>query len=66
MKASDSSGVGASAEEADGGSRARRFENYEVTLDDARRPIEWTMGLTSSAVTSNVISAQEQSMLPIQ
>ena len=32
--------AGASAEEADGGSWVRRFENYEVDLDDNGRPIE--------------------------
>jgi len=28
------------AEEADGGSQVRRFENYEVALDDDGRPVE--------------------------
>jgi hypothetical protein len=30
----------ARAEETDGGSQVRRFENYEVILDDNGRPIE--------------------------
>ena len=41
-----------SAEEADGGSQVRRFENYEVTLDDDGKPIELgrgAMGVTYKA-----------------
>jgi Protein kinase domain len=40
------------AEEADGGSQVRRFENYEVTLDDDGKPIELgrgAMGVTYKA-----------------
>ncbi|MBV8277875.1 MAG: protein kinase [Verrucomicrobia bacterium] len=43
----------ASAEEADVGSRVRRFENYEVILDDDGRPIELgrgAMGVTYKAL----------------
>jgi tRNA A-37 threonylcarbamoyl transferase component Bud32/predicted ATPase len=43
----------ASAEEADVGSRVRRFENYEVTLDGDGRPIELgrgAMGITYKAL----------------
>lgn len=43
----------ASAEEADAGSRVRRFENYEVILDDDGRPIELgrgAMGVTYKAL----------------
>ena len=36
--------AGASAEEADGGSQARRFDQYEVMLDEAGRPIELGRG----------------------
>src|SRR5215469_15030677 len=42
----------ASAEEADGGSQARRFDQYEVMLDEAGRPIELgrgAMGVTYKA-----------------
>ena len=42
----------ASAEEADGGSQARRFDQYEVMLDEAGRPIELgrgAMGITYKA-----------------
>ena len=44
--------AGASAEEADGGSQARRFDQYEVMLDEAGRPIELgrgAMGITYKA-----------------
>jgi len=48
------SGLGAaSAEEADGGSQARRFEHYEVMLDETGRPIELgrgAMGVTYKAL----------------
>ena len=40
------------AEEADGGSQARRFDQYEVMLDEAGRPIELgrgAMGITYKA-----------------
>jgi serine/threonine protein kinase len=43
----------ASTEEADGGSQVRRFENYEVMLDDDGRPIELgrgAMGVTYKAL----------------
>ena len=43
----------ASAEEADGGSQVRRFEHYEVMLDDDGRPIELgrgAMGVTYKAL----------------
>jgi len=43
----------ASAEEADGGSQARRFDQYEVMLDEAGRPIELgrgAMGVTYKAL----------------
>ena len=47
------SGVAAaSADEADGGSQARRFDQYEVMLDEAGRPIELgrgAMGITYKA-----------------
>jgi len=42
----------ASAEEANGGSQARRFDQYEVMLDEAGRPIELgrgAMGITYKA-----------------
>ena len=42
----------AGAEEADGGSQARRFDQYEVMLDEAGRPIELgrgAMGITYKA-----------------
>ena len=42
----------ASAAEADGGSQARRFDQYEVMLDEAGRPIELgrgAMGITYKA-----------------
>ena len=42
----------ASPEEADGGSQARRFDQYEVILDEAGRPIELgrgAMGITYKA-----------------
>ena len=42
----------ASPEEADGGSQARRFDQYEVMLDEAGRPIELgrgAMGVTYKA-----------------
>ena len=42
----------ASAEEASGGSQARRFDQYEVMLDEAGRPIELgrgAMGITYKA-----------------
>ena len=45
--------AGASAEEADGGSQARRFDQYEVMLDEAGRPIELgrgAMGVTYKAL----------------
>jgi hypothetical protein len=38
------SGSAGSAEEADGGSQLRRFEHYEVMLDEAGRPIELGRG----------------------
>jgi hypothetical protein len=43
----------ASTEEADGGSQVRRFEHYEVMLDEAGRPIELgrgAMGVTYKAL----------------
>jgi len=43
----------ASSEEADGGSQVRRFEHYEVMLDEAGRPIELgrgAMGVTYKAL----------------
>src|SRR5215831_11372053 len=43
----------ASAEEANGGSQARRFDQYEVMLDEAGRPIELgrgAMGITYKAL----------------
>jgi hypothetical protein len=50
---SASGSAAASAEEADGGSQVRRFENYEVILDDGGRPIDLgngAMGLTYKAL----------------
>jgi hypothetical protein len=47
-----SGSAAASAKEADGGSQVRRFENYEVVLDDDGRPIELgrgAMGVTYKA-----------------
>ena len=47
------SGSEASTEEADGGSQVRRFENYEVILDDGGRPIDLgngAMGFTYKAL----------------
>jgi tetratricopeptide (TPR) repeat protein len=49
---SGSNELAASAEEADGGSQVRRFENYEVMLDADGRPIELgrgAMGVTYKA-----------------
>jgi len=49
---SGSNEIAASAEEADGGSQLRRFENYEVMLDADGRPIELgrgAMGVTYKA-----------------
>src|SRR5215469_14293329 len=48
--ASESAG---SSKEADGGSQARRFDQYEVMLDEAGRPIELgrgAMGITYKAL----------------
>jgi hypothetical protein len=48
-----SGSAAASAEEADGGSHVRRFENYEVMLDEAGRPLELgrgAMGVTYKAL----------------
>jgi hypothetical protein len=45
--------LAASAEESDGGSQVRRFENYEVMLDTDGRPIELgrgAMGITYKAL----------------
>jgi hypothetical protein len=47
-----SGSAAASAREADGGAKVRRFENYEVMLDEAGRPIELgrgAMGVTYKA-----------------
>ena len=47
------SGSAANTEEADGGSQVRRFEHYEVMLDEAGRPIELgqgSMGVTYKAL----------------
>jgi hypothetical protein len=51
-ESSSVSGLAASAEEADGGSQVRRFENYEVMLGADGRPIELgrgAMGITYKA-----------------
>jgi serine/threonine protein kinase len=48
-----SGSAAASAEEADGGSQARRFDQYEVMLNEAGRPIELgrgAMGVTYKAL----------------
>ena len=47
------SGLAAASAEADGGSQARRFEHYEVMLDQDGRPIELgrgAMGVTYKAL----------------
>jgi hypothetical protein len=49
--------AGGSTEEADAGSQTRRFENYEVMLDEAGMPIELgrgAMGVTYKALDADL------------
>ena len=49
--------LAASVEEADGGAQVRRFENYEVMLDEAGGPIELgrgAMGITYKALDADL------------
>ena len=47
--------LAASAEEADGGSQVRRFENYEVMLDTDGRPIELGRGQWASPTRRSML-----------
>ena len=53
-----SGSAAASTGEADGGSQVRRFENYEVVLDETGSPIELgrgAMGVTYKALAPGVL-----------